>query len=497
MSASRTRRRSSPAGSSRTDPCRPISRRDVDAAVHYPRADPGRCVDGRRVLWRRVRHLDAGGRRRRRRGRVPGRPPATCTPAPSVRTGAPRTSSRSAPTWSRSAPSTATPLTPLDPPTVAAPDGSGPRHLALTRDGAPPLRDDRVLRRGAALRPRRRRHPHPGRAGRRLHARPRPAAQPVRRRPDRGAPDLGRRPAPVGRRTDLLGVGAHRIHPRHCSDRRRRHAARRHRVHSDRAAAARVRRLPRRPLPAVCGRKVHDRLAFRDPAGRRADLASRPRPVGGANWIRFLSAEPAADDRSTRANHWRLDPARAGHRLAEFAAEAEDLGFDTLWLAEDCFLNGGFSQAATVLAATTRITVGLGILPAAARHPAFAAMEVATLARLHPGRLVVGLGHGMPNWMRQLDLWPASPLTMLEETFVAMRALLNGERVTMDGRYVRLHDVRLGNPPEVQPLLDGRRARTPVAAAGRPVQRRHHPGRAGRPGVPGLGPARDRHPVHR
>ena len=139
--------------------------------------------------------------------------------------------------------------------------------------------------------------------------------------------------------------------------------------------------------------------------------------------------------------------------IAEFARQTEDLGFDTLWLAEDCFLNGGFSQAATVLAATTRITVGLGILPAAARHPAFAAMEVATLARLHPGRLVVGLGHGMPNWMRQLDLWPASPLTLLEETFVAMRALLNGECVTMDGRYVRLHDVRLGNPPDVQPLL--------------------------------------------
>jgi 6-phosphogluconolactonase len=44
-------------------------------------------------------------------------------------------------------------LVPLDPPTAAAPAGSGPRHLVIDDDTAPST-SDRVLRRGAALPPR-------------------------------------------------------------------------------------------------------------------------------------------------------------------------------------------------------------------------------------------------------------------------------------------------------------------------------------------------------
>jgi len=139
--------------------------------------------------------------------------------------------------------------------------------------------------------------------------------------------------------------------------------------------------------------------------------------------------------------------------LAAYAQRAEDLGFDTLWLVEDCFLSGGIAQTVAALAATSRITVGIGILPAAARNPAFAAMELATVCGLYPGRIIVGVGHGMPGWMRQVGSWPASPLTMLRETLQAIGALLRGESVTTAGRYVRLTDVRLTHPPEVLPPI--------------------------------------------
>jgi len=44
---------------------------------------------------------------------------------------------------------------------------------------------------------------------------------------------------------------------------------------------------------------------------------------------------------------------------------AEAAGYDELWLAEDCFLHGGLTAAATALALTERLTVGTGLLPAA------------------------------------------------------------------------------------------------------------------------------------
>src|SRR5689334_18605856 len=81
--------------------------------------------------------------------------------------------------------------------------------------------------------------------------------------------------------------------------------------------------------------------------------------------------------------------------------------------------------AAVPLGATERIVLGNGILPAPVRNAAFAAMELATelatLARLYPGRLHAGFGHGIAEWMRQAGAKPASQLTLLEEMTVAVR----------------------------------------------------------------------------
>ena len=70
--------------------------------------------------------------------------------------------------------------------------------------------------------------------------------------------------------------------------------------------------------------------------------------------------------------------------LVAHVRAAEAAGFAEAWLWEDCFKGGGIAQAATALAATERITVGLGIhARARARTPHFTAMETALLARLH------------------------------------------------------------------------------------------------------------------
>lgn len=154
--------------------------------------------------------------------------------------------------------------------------------------------------------------------------------------------------------------------------------------------------------------------------------------------------------------------------LGRFAAQAEQAGFDELWLAEDCFLSGGIAQAAVALATTTRIGVGVGIMPAAARNVAFAALEVSFLACAFPGRLMIGVGHGMTGWLRQAGAWPSSPLTLLAEYLDALRALLAGQTLTVHGRYVTLTDVQLAHvPPIAPPVLAGVRGPKSLALSGR------------------------------
>ena len=154
-------------------------------------------------------------------------------------------------------------------------------------------------------------------------------------------------------------------------------------------------------------------------------------------------------------------------RLREFVTSAEAAGLDDVWLWEDCFLEGGLTTASAALSWTGSVRVGLGLMPAPFRNPALAAMEVATLARLFPGRFVPAAGHGVLPWMEQVGASAASPMTLLREWASAVRALLHGETVTVSGQYVRLSEVALDWPPTaVPPLLLGARGPRTIALAG-------------------------------
>ena len=144
-------------------------------------------------------------------------------------------------------------------------------------------------------------------------------------------------------------------------------------------------------------------------------------------------------------------PQSPPERLRETVEAAEAAGVAELWLWEDCFLEGGLTAATAALAWTERLRVGIGLLPVALRNPAVVAMEIATLARLFPDRLVPGLGHGVLDWMGQVGVRAASPLTLLREHTGAVRDLLHGRRIDVDGRYVHLDGVALDGPPAPPP----------------------------------------------
>jgi alkanesulfonate monooxygenase SsuD/methylene tetrahydromethanopterin reductase-like flavin-dependent oxidoreductase (luciferase family) len=142
--------------------------------------------------------------------------------------------------------------------------------------------------------------------------------------------------------------------------------------------------------------------------------------------------------------------------LADYARRAETVGFDELWLWNDCFLPGAFTSATIALAATQRLRVGIGLLPAPAYNPLFAAMDITTLARAFPGRFLPGFGHGVGPWMAQIGAAPKSSLRTLDETVHAVRRLLGGETVTMHGDDVNLEQVQMQlTPAEIPPLYIG------------------------------------------
>jgi 5,10-methylenetetrahydromethanopterin reductase len=145
----------------------------------------------------------------------------------------------------------------------------------------------------------------------------------------------------------------------------------------------------------------------------------------------------------------------------------EDLGLDDVWIVEDMGFAGGIAMAATALEASSRINVGIGILPAVVRNPLYAAMELAALARLHPNRLIPGIGHGMQDWMEQVGAAVQSPLHALAEALTSIRTLLDGSLLDIRERYVKIAGVRLELPPQQKlPVLAGVRGIRSLRLAG-------------------------------
>lgn len=151
-------------------------------------------------------------------------------------------------------------------------------------------------------------------------------------------------------------------------------------------------------------------------------------------------------------------PVMPPERVRPVARAVEAAGLDELWVWEDCFTESGIATAALALGATERVKVAIGLLPAPLRNVALTAMELATLDRAIPGRLIAGIGHGVQPWIEQAGARVDSPVTLLREYADALRRLLDGETVSVKGRYLRLDRVALGWPPERKiPLMIGGR----------------------------------------
>jgi alkanesulfonate monooxygenase SsuD/methylene tetrahydromethanopterin reductase-like flavin-dependent oxidoreductase (luciferase family) len=152
----------------------------------------------------------------------------------------------------------------------------------------------------------------------------------------------------------------------------------------------------------------------------------------------------------------RFEPDAPPEDLRAFARAVERLGYDDLWFSEDLPWAGGIAMAAVALTCTERIRVGVGLLPAVTRNVATAAMEIGALARMFPGRLAIALGTGVPVWMEQIGARTHRRFGALGETTDALRRLLAGEAVTVQGDTVSVRDVELGFPPrDVPPVLLG------------------------------------------
>ncbi|MGB1885456.1 MAG: LLM class flavin-dependent oxidoreductase [Gammaproteobacteria bacterium] len=136
---------------------------------------------------------------------------------------------------------------------------------------------------------------------------------------------------------------------------------------------------------------------------------------------------------------------------------AEDLGFDNVWLSEHHFTEDGYNPsllptAAAIAAQTTRIRIGTFILLLPYQHPVRAAEDIANVDILSNGRFDLGVGQGYSfHEFNALRLERKSRARRLYEGLDIMKRLFTEEKVTYDGEFTRISELKLSPKPVQQP----------------------------------------------
>ncbi len=148
--------------------------------------------------------------------------------------------------------------------------------------------------------------------------------------------------------------------------------------------------------------------------------------------------------------------------IREAAVQAEQLGFDDVWVSEHIIVPRGASYPPSALfydpvltltwaaAFTQRVRLGTSVLVLPMRHPLPLAKELATLQNLSRGRLILGAGVG---WMEAEFAALGVPFRergrRMDEGLAMMRAVWTDDPVTFPPRWItaEITDMRMQPRP--------------------------------------------------
>ncbi|RPH96135.1 MAG: LLM class flavin-dependent oxidoreductase [Lysobacterales bacterium] len=145
--------------------------------------------------------------------------------------------------------------------------------------------------------------------------------------------------------------------------------------------------------------------------------------------------------------HVGILPNRPLDDFVDWIAQADELGFGGVWVADSQSVFRDAFMALTLFArCTRRMELATGVTNIVTRHPAVLAHSFATLDELSGGRAVLGIGVG-ESAIHTIGQKP-SRLQRLEEVIGVLRALLRGEIATFDGQ-----DLKVSWPPREVPVV--------------------------------------------
>jgi coenzyme F420-dependent oxidoreductase len=141
--------------------------------------------------------------------------------------------------------------------------------------------------------------------------------------------------------------------------------------------------------------------------------------------------------------------------LVEMSQQAEDSGYDRVWLPET-WGRDAVTIMTSIAHATDTIGIGSSIMNVYSRSPALLAQTAATLQEVSDGRFRLGIG---PSGPAVIEGWHGidfgNPLRRTREYVEIVQTVRRGEELDYEGEYFNLSGFRLRcDAPEPRPRVD-------------------------------------------
>jgi alkanesulfonate monooxygenase SsuD/methylene tetrahydromethanopterin reductase-like flavin-dependent oxidoreductase (luciferase family) len=168
--------------------------------------------------------------------------------------------------------------------------------------------------------------------------------------------------------------------------------------------------------------------------------------------------------------------------IVDQVVEADELGFNGVWLAERHFASGDLLwpspmiAAAYLAACTRRIRIGLAARVLPFHHPLHVGADAATLDVLSDGRLDLGLSRGSMDEAphRAFNAPREEARQRFDEAFEVLRLFFRGRPFSYEGRFYQLENIipaplSVQRPPPIYMVANNPRSLDAAADSGLPV----------------------------
>jgi len=117
--------------------------------------------------------------------------------------------------------------------------------------------------------------------------------------------------------------------------------------------------------------------------------------------------------------------------VVAWSEAARGAGLDAVWLHDSYFERDAVTYASAVASRVRDIRIAMGALNPFTRHPVLLAMTVSAIDEMAPGRVILGLGTGLPLRLAQMGIayTPEAGLERVSAAIDTVRALWRGERL--------------------------------------------------------------------